>query len=287
MSDGTLEAARAAAGVRTARLSDGVTAYRVYGEAGPWAVAVHGLVTPMYAWEPLATALAAGGFRVLCYDQLGRGLSDRPRVRYDLGLYVRQLRELAGALGIDAAHFISWSMGGNVSGRLALDAADLVRGQVLIAPGLFLEAPLRLRVIARLPCAEVIIAALAGTFIDGLPAEHLAHPERFPGYLGRMREQLRYPGLRASFASTLLNFPWGMGPELRQSGEHPRPVLLVWGDKDPATPYSNVPRVKALYPRAELVTLRGARHAPQVERAEEVGAAILDFLRRAEARGAS
>jgi len=278
MAKDSLEAARREAGVGTVRLADGVTAYRVHGERGPWVVLVHGLLTPMYAWEGMAEALAAAGFRVLRYDQLGRGLSDRPDVRYDLPLYVRQLSELMTALGIERAHLVSWSMGCIVTSRLALEEPARVQHHVLIAPGLFVHPPLRLRVIARLPFARRIIASRAAAFIDALPAEHLREPGRFPGYLARMREQLRYPGLGASFASTVLHYPWGAGPELRQAGAHPRPVLLVWGEDDPATPYANAWRVQGLFPRAQLLTIPRGRHAPHVEHADEVNAAVARFL---------
>ncbi len=274
----SLAAARAAAGADTARLSAGDTAYCVHGERGPWVVLVHGLVTPMYAWEPMATALAAAGFRVLRYDQLGRGLSDRPDVRYDLALYVRQLRELLHELAISEAHVVGWSMGCVVSSHLALQAPELVQRHVLIAPGLFLEPPRRLRIIRRLPFATRIIAAQASRFLDALLAEHVTEPARFAWYRDRMREQLGFPGFARSFASTVRNFPWRAGPELRAIGAHPRRVLVLWGDDDPATPYANLRRVQDLYPRAELVTFAGARHAPHVEYADRANAAIAEFL---------
>jgi pimeloyl-ACP methyl ester carboxylesterase len=150
----------------------------------------------------------------------------------------------------------------------------------LIAPGLFIEAPLKLRLVSRLPLAAKILAANTESFMDGLPAEHMKHPERFSGYRERMYEQLRHPGMRESLASTLLHYPFGAGAQFRRVGEHPRPVLLIWGDEDSATPYANVPRVRELYPRAELVTLRGARHAPHLDHADETHAAIIRFLRQ-------
>jgi pimeloyl-ACP methyl ester carboxylesterase len=283
----TLSEAREKAGVRTARLDGGVTAYHVHGDRGPWVVLVHGIMTPMYAWEPLANALATAGFRVLRYDQLGRGLSDRPKVRYDPALYVRQLRALTSELGIDTAHVVSWSMGAVISSRLALEAPDFVQRHVLIAPGLFLPPPLRIRILSRLPFARAIIARRASAFLDELPAEHLSHPERMPRYGERMREQLEYPGLGQSFASSVLNYAWHAGPEFRRVGEHPRAVLLVWGDKDEATPYANAARVREIYPRAELITLPGAKHAPHVEHEALVNGHSVRFLKRgAEARDA-
>jgi len=273
-----LDHARTAAGVLTTRLSGGVTAYRVHGDHGPWVVLVHGLVTPMYAWQLLADALAHAGFRVLRYDQLGRGLSDRPAVRYDLDLYVRQLDELTRALHIERAHFVGWSIGSVITSRFALASPDRVEKHVLIAPGMFIEPPLLVRALAHAPFGPKILASRAAAFIDALPAQHMSRPERFPMYVEGMREQLRYPGLAESFASTILNYPWRSGPEFRPVGEHPRPTLLIWGDADPATPYANVRRVRAVFPRAELLRFPGARHAPHVERPREVNDAITRFL---------
>ena len=276
----SLEAARAQAGVRTVRLSDGVTAYQVHGDRGPWVVLLHGLVTPMYSWDAMASALAGAGFRVLRYDQLGRGLSDRPELRYDVALYVRQLRELTESLGITSAHYIGWSMGCVITSRFALEHPERVDRHVLIAPGLFIEPPMILRLVGRLPFATRILARLVRVFIGLLPANHLAHPERMPEYGARMQEQTRHPGLGESFASTVMNYEFGARPEYRQVGAHARPVLLLWGDLDRGTPFANAARVQELYPRAQLITFRGAKHAPHVDHAEQANAAVIDFLRR-------
>jgi pimeloyl-ACP methyl ester carboxylesterase len=276
----SLERARQQAGVRTARLSDGVTAYHVEGERGPWVVLVNGLLTPMYPWESLSSALAAAGYRVLRYDLLGRGLSDRPALRYDLALFTRQLHQLTRALGIEAAHFVGWSMGCVICSQLALEHPELVQKLVLIAPGLFMDPPLVLRVASRLPFSRHIIGAAARVFTELLPWQHVSQAALRPAYTRRLREQLRYPGLGDSFASTVTHYPFGAGPEYRSVGDHPRQVLLLWGDRDTATPYANAPRVLALFPRAELVTLRGARHAPHVDRAGATEAAILELLGR-------
>jgi pimeloyl-ACP methyl ester carboxylesterase len=273
----SLATARVDAGARAMRLTDGTTAYHVHGDHGPWVVLVHGLLTPMYAWEGTAIALANAGFRVLRYDHFGRGLSDRPRARYDLDLYVRQLRELTLGLGITSSHVVGWSMGTLIATRFAIDYPNAARSMVLIAPAFFLEPPPRLRAVTRLPFARAIIALRARALIDELPGQHLIDPERLPGYRERMHEQRRYPGLGASLASTILNFAWHAGPELRAAGEHARPVLLVWGDRDQATPYANAARTRALFPRAELFTIPGALHAPHVDQPDETHAAILRF----------
>jgi pimeloyl-ACP methyl ester carboxylesterase len=273
--------ARAGAGAETARLSAGDTAYHRAGDDGPWVVLVHGLVTPSYAWEAMADTLVTEGFRVLRYDEFGRGLSDRPAVRYDLDLYVRQLRELTDTLGIEMMHLIGWSMGGVIVTRFAAEQPTRVKSITLIAPALYQQSRF-MRIFTRLPGARSLIGWRVGDVIDQLQKVHLSRPDRFRDYGKRAREQLAFPGMAESLASTVTNFPWGAGDRWRVVGEHPRPVLVVWGDSDRATPYRNAPRVLQLYPRATLLTVNGGRHAPHLDHSELVYPAILGNLKSAE-----
>jgi pimeloyl-ACP methyl ester carboxylesterase len=272
----TLEQARHAAGVEQAALSDGVTAYHVHGESGPWVVFVHGLMSPMGGFEGLGKRLARAGFRVLRYDMFGRGLSDRPDVRYDPALYVRQLRELTESLSISRLHLGAWSMGGIIAGRFALELGERVERMVMIAPALFHTPPLPLRVMRRLPGMRAIVKKQARRMVEALPHEHFRNPP--PGYGEILAAQLAFPGVGESLASTLSHFAFGYGPELAAIAEHPRRLLVVWGDADPVTPYANAKRVCALFPRATLLTVRGALHAPHLEYPEQVEPAIERFL---------
>ncbi|MBJ7330263.1 MAG: alpha/beta hydrolase [Solirubrobacteraceae bacterium] len=274
----TLTDARDTAGAQIAALSDGATAYFTHGSTGPWVVLVHGLMTPSFAWEPMADALAAGGYRVLRYDALGRGLSDRPAVSYDLPLYVRQLRELAAGLGIEEMHLVGWSMGGVIVSQLALESPDRVASLTLIAPGLFLDRPRALGVLMRVPGHAKLIAHQAGSAVQRMRDQHFGDPAKVGDYVERAGEQLRYPGVGESLASTLEHFSWNAAARMGPVGEHPRPVLIVWGEDDPLTPYAQASAATKLFPRAELISMPGGRHAPHLEFPEETRAAVLRTL---------
>lgn len=276
----SLPQARDAANAGSASLSHGVTAYHVTGDDGPWVVLVHGLVTPGYVWEGLAEELAAQGFRVLRYDQFGRGLSDRPRVNYDLDLYVGQLRELVDALGIDSMHLVGWSMGALIVTRFAAESPDRAASIALIAPGLYAGGSLKLagQFLLRLPGAQKVLASRINDVIDGLQRQHLSRPERFPDYNERAREQLRFPGMAESFASTVAHYPANAGDRWASVGQHRLPVLVVWGTDDSVTPYANHSRVLGLYPGATLLTVEGAKHAPHLDHPEIVYPEILQHL---------
>src|SRR5215470_12394890 len=79
------EGARVGATSRFVRLHDGVTEYEVSGpDTGRTVVLLSGATVPYYLWDPTRAALAGSGFHVLRYNYYGRGLSDRPKLRYDL-----------------------------------------------------------------------------------------------------------------------------------------------------------------------------------------------------------
>jgi pimeloyl-ACP methyl ester carboxylesterase len=176
---------------------------------------------------------------------------------------------------------IGWSIGSVIASRFALEAPERVDRHVLIAPGLFVDEPLALRLLRRTPFAKQVLEALAGGFIAYLPINHLTNPSLTPDYGARMHEQRRFPGLGSVFASAVLNYEFGEREEYREVGHHPRPVLVLWGDRDsPTTPYANAKRVLEYYPRARLVTFAGARHAPHIDplHAARASAEVVAFL---------
>ena len=58
------------------------------------------------------------------------------------------------------------------------------------------------------------------------------------------------------------------------------PTLVIHGTEDRVLPVENGRRLASRIPGAELVILEGAGHAFHSERADEVNALVLDFLRR-------
>jgi pimeloyl-ACP methyl ester carboxylesterase len=80
-------------------------------------VAWHGLARTGRDMDELAAHLSARGWRVICPDTLGRGLSQwspDPGAEYTLAFYVRLAGELMDAAGVERAHWIGTSMGGAI-----------------------------------------------------------------------------------------------------------------------------------------------------------------------------
>lgn len=78
----------------------------------PAIVALHGLRSFAYTWEPVALSLA-DRFRFIALDQRGRGMSDwDPLRRYHTVSYVRDVEALVAKLALTRFVIIGHSMGG-------------------------------------------------------------------------------------------------------------------------------------------------------------------------------
>ena len=93
-------------------------------------VAWHGLARTGRDMDELARHLAGQGWRVICPDMVGRGLSQwaqDPHAEYQLSFYARIAAELFDRLDIASAHWIGTSMGGAIG---AVCAAGLLQPQL-------------------------------------------------------------------------------------------------------------------------------------------------------------
>ena len=80
-------------------------------------IAWHGLARTGRDMDELAAHLSERGYRVICPDTIGRGLSQwspDPASEYCLAFYARIARELVDQLGIDKMHWVGTSMGGAI-----------------------------------------------------------------------------------------------------------------------------------------------------------------------------
>ena len=80
-------------------------------------VPLHGLMRSRRMRAPVAEALAARGYRVLCLDLLGHGASDRPRDmwRYSMSIFGERTVALLDHLEVEQAVVAGTSLGANVA----------------------------------------------------------------------------------------------------------------------------------------------------------------------------
>ena len=204
-----------------------------------------------------AAVAAATGRRVVAYSRLGHGFSDLPPaprtvafMHEEAAVVVPALRE---TLGLGDPVLVGHSDGGSIA--LVHAATHRVSGLVVLAPHVIAE-----------PAALVEIAAARDAFSGGELAVRMARHHRDPGVTFRNWNDV---WLSEEFRS------WDLRPLLAGITA---PVLAVQGTADP---YGTALHVEAVRDGAsgpvELLVLDCA-HAPHLEAAAPVTAAVVRFL---------
>ena len=111
-------------------------AYTTFGKGPRVTVLMPALLLSQKMQWPLARELAARGNRVITFDVLGHGDSDRPRDmwRYSMPAFARQAVALLDHLEIDEAIVGGTSLGANITLEVATLAPARVRGMVIEMP---------------------------------------------------------------------------------------------------------------------------------------------------------
>jgi len=272
------------------RLSDGMTHYEMDGTRNiakhprgtQQVVLVHGFSVPYFIFDPTFEFLAKSGFRVLRYDLFGRGLSDRPRVRYNIRLFVRQLHDLLDALGIaEPVHLVGLSMGGAISAAFVDQYPERIKSHILIDPAG--AKPIALSPIlslAKIPGLAELAFGLAGdeSLLKGI-ASDFYDPALVEHFIERYRPQMKIKGFKRAILSSLRNGMLDSFYEVYQRvGKLKKPTLLFWGRKDTTVPFAHSELIRAAIPHAEFHIIEGTGHIPHYEKPEEVNPILSEFI---------
>jgi pimeloyl-ACP methyl ester carboxylesterase len=277
------QATRSSADGSFVHLSHGWTHYQDAGVTNPGPVVlVHGFSVPYFIWDPTFTALATAGLHPIRYDLYGRGYSDRPRVNYDMDLFVEQLGALLEALQLPTIDLIGLSMGGAIAAAFTARNPARVRRLILIDPSGAEAVPMSvLYRLAVLPwIGEVSFGLLGtGTMVRAAAADFFdaAHIRLFQD---QYRIQMQYRGFKRAILSSIRHHMLQGFPDVyRQLGRLDTPVLLVWGQNDQTVPFEQSRRLLAFMPRATFQAIPNCGHIPHFEQPAMVNPKIIGFLR--------
>jgi 3-oxoadipate enol-lactonase len=248
--------------------------YQVDGpERAPWLVFSNSLATSLSMWDEQAAALK-DRFRVVRYDQRGHGETEAPAGRYAFDTLLDDALALMDALGIAKATFAGLSMGGATALGLAERRLDRFE-RIIVADSPCQSTPQssaqweeRIAVAQK----QGIEALIEPTVARWFPPETVA---KNPPYLDKIRAMIR---------STPVNGFIGCAAAL---GAHDYasavatvkcPTLFIVGEKDGATPAA-MTKLHDKLAGSRFVTLPGAGHISNMDRASEFNQALRDFLR--------
>ena len=222
---------------------------------------VHGFSAPYFIWEPTFKSLTQAGFRVLRYDLYGRGFSDRPRLRYNIELFRRQLLQLLDALNLSQPlSLVALSMSAPIALSFIDKYPEHVHKLVLIGP-------------AGAHSINLFRLLKSNTSSSANSAKYIKE------YLEPYQVQMRYRGFKRALISTICSGMLGDFSGLyRRVGEQKRPVQLIWGRQDSTISFEEIQIILESMPNAEFHTFADAGHLTHFEKPEAVNPILKNFL---------
>jgi pimeloyl-ACP methyl ester carboxylesterase len=252
------------------RHDDQRLAYTVHGTGDRHTVLMPGLLLSQKMQIPLARSLARHGNRVITFDPLGHGASDRPRDmwRYSMAQFAEQALALLDHLELEQAVVGGASLGANITLELAALAPDRLRGMLLEMPVLDNAIP---------ACAAAFTPLLfALTFgapvMQALGAGARAVPRRFVPLMAEVALDAvaQDPGPSGAVLQGII---FGRtAPHRRIRRTFQAPALVIGHPRDPVHPFSDADMLAHELPHGRLLhaesivelRLRPSRLTPQI-----------------------
>jgi pimeloyl-ACP methyl ester carboxylesterase len=265
-------------------LEDGTTHYELGGnENGILVVLVHGFSVPYFVFDTTFDYLCKSGFRVLRYDLLGRGFSDRPKLNYDIHLFVRQLKNLLDALKFRKAHILGLSMGGPITAAFMENYPEYVLSHIMIDPAG--AHPIRFSSLLKVATAPVLGELILGLFGSENMIKNIASDlftaELVKSFQEKYQVQMQYAGFKRAILSTIRNNMLGSFLDVYgKIGKYGKSTLLFWGRQDATIPFEHSEDLLKAIPHAQLHVIENCGHIPHYEKPEEVHPILLEFLAR-------
>jgi pimeloyl-ACP methyl ester carboxylesterase len=231
---------------------------------GPPVVLVHGLPGTAHHWRTVGEGLVNRGYRVLAYDRVGYGQSDRrPDEAYTVDANARELLSLLEVAQLDDVTVVGWSYGGKTAMTAALiDPSRMARVVLVGSAGFWADAP---------PPSAVFDVFFSAPVIEWVASV----PPLFRGFQEGMGELFfsgqPVPAWFSDVSAVLVadrdtRHTWREeSRRFRFDGPDPsaiaRPMLLLHGDGDRITPLVIAEGIAESAPGARLVVFPGGSHA--------------------------
>ena len=275
-----LIASRKATGDKLIISETGVTRYQIFGESNSKTVIlIHSFNGFLESWNPNINSLVNAGYRVVVYDLFGRGLSDRPRVNYDIKLFRSQLDSVIKEVGAKKVHLVGSSFGCVIASDYANHHPDSIESLVMVGPAGWPQENGRNQLLDIPIVAELAFHYFGQQILRPKVEAYLFNLSKFHEVVEEWASFASYPGYMRSALSTLRHSPvLDYTAGWRKLGELNKPIIFIWGKQDVSFPFSNTKKLSKLIPHAKVVGIEDAAHWVNIEQAEQVNDAIVSFF---------
>ena len=250
---------------------------------GPPVLLYHGLASAVFTWRENMSVLSRH-HRVLAFDLLGHGDSDKPDIDYNPWDVADIMGDAARQLGLTNAAVIGSSAGGSLGLMMAVNFPDLVSSLVLVgSSGLGKDVPPYIRLLSLTLVGSVLQSHRLGGTKQILQSVFHDRSLASRDMVDEMHRTRSMPGAKEAVVRTLRRTVSLGGVRddyvlLDRLSKLRIPIMLVWGAQDRMFPVSVAYRASELAPAVRLEVFDQCGHWPHMEKAGEFNSLVLEFL---------
>lgn len=225
--------------------------YKITGSGTETVVILQGWGTDLGVYDSVAASINEK-YQVVQFDFPGFGGSDEPREAWDVDAYADFFCKFMQAMNIEKASLIGHSYGGRVIIKLASrDSLPFeIKNIVLIDSAGILPVKTFAQKV-KIRNYKLLKRILNIKFVYALFPELI---DDWRSRQGSADYRNATPMMRQCLVKAVNEDLTHLLPEIKQD------TLLIWGDKDTATPISDAKKMEALIPNSGLAVLSGTGH---------------------------
>ena len=248
---------------------DSITVNYIEEGEGEAIVLLHGWGANITLYAGIINVLSQG-HRVIALDMPGFGKTSEPSEPWCVDDYVDFVMKFIESFGLVRFSVVVHSFGGRVFFKM--NAREnlpftIERAVLIDSAGILPKKSFRQKVSLR--CYKI------GRAVMSTKVLHFLYPDAVDN-MRRKRGSADYNSATPTMRATLVKV---VNEDLEPLMHLVKcPTLLIWGDKDTATPLSDAKRMEELIPEAGLVVCEGAGHFSFAEQAPKVHAALAAFF---------
>ncbi len=256
------------------------------GGSGRPVVLIHGWPLSGESWKAQVPALTTAGYRVICYDRRGFGLSSKPGGGYDYDTLTEDLEGLLSELDLRDVTLVGFSMGGGEVARYVSKYGEERLHSVVFAAAVppYLmktddnpDGPLTQTQADQM---KDDLTADRDTFFNDFTTKFFSTNGTLRVSESQRQEAVALCHMSDEKAALQCMASFGTEDFRSDLPQVTVPVLVIHGDSDAIVPLEGSgARTHMAIPHSQMVVLNGAPHGCNVSHATEFNDALLSFLK--------
>lgn len=235
---------------------------------GEPAVILHGWGMSSFYWKLISEKLAQNNFRAIAIDLPGSGESSAPKEVWGNDEYADFILNFLNKIGIVKFHLIGHSFGGALAIKIAANHPEKVDKLILCDAAFIRGQRLNLR-----QKISKFLAGIAPRFVKKLPGHQ--YLEKAVYRLAGVTDYYQSSGIMREIFKKVINEDTSdLAAQIK------KPCLIIWGEKDLATPLNDAIILNDLVAGSQLKIIPEVGHNPYRKKPDEFFEPVREFLNK-------